>query len=81
LVRAISTRFTEEAARGLSSFERPTLIVWARERRRFFPVEYSRRLADVLPDAQLEFLEGTGPFVSEDQSVALAGLIEKFVQA
>jgi len=81
LVRAISTRFTQEAACGLGSFERPTLIVWAHERRRFFPAEHARRLADILPDARLEFLEDTGPFVSEDQPVALAGLIAKFVQA
>ncbi len=81
LVRAISTRFTEEAARGLASFSRPTLIVWARERRRFFPVQYAHRLADALPDARLEFLDETGPFVTEDQPVALAGLIQEFLQA
>lgn len=81
LVRAISIRFTEEAARGLSSFDRPTLIVWARERRRFFPVEHAHRLADLLPDARLELLDDTGPFVSEDQPVALARLIHKFADA
>ncbi|MDZ4232519.1 MAG: alpha/beta hydrolase [Dietzia sp.] len=79
LVSAISTRFTEEAGRGLSSFDRPTLIVWARERRRFFPAEYAHRLADILPDARLEFLDGTGPFVSEDQPVALSRSIQKFI--
>ncbi|NUR24487.1 MAG: alpha/beta hydrolase [Catenulispora sp.] len=80
LVRGISTRFTEEAARGLGSFDRPTLLVWARERRRFFPVEYARRLAEVLPDARLELLEDSGPFVSEDQPVALAGRIHTFAR-
>ncbi len=81
LVRAISTRFTEEAARGLTSFPRPTLIVWARERRRFFPIQYAHRLADALPNARLEFLDDTGAFVTEDQPVALAGLIQAFLQA
>jgi pimeloyl-ACP methyl ester carboxylesterase len=80
LVRAISTRYTEEAARGLTSFDRPTLIVWARERRRFFPVEHAHRLADLLPDARLELLDDTGPFISEDQPVALARSIQMFAE-
>ncbi len=80
LVRAISTRFTEEAGRGLASFSRPTLIVWARERHRFFPVRYAHQLADNLPNARLEFLDDSGPFVSEDQPMALAGLIRDFLE-
>ena len=80
LVRAISTRFTEEAAHGLSSFDHPTLIVWARERRRFFPIEHAHRLAALLPDPRLELLDDTGPFISEDQPVALAHLIERFLE-
>jgi pimeloyl-ACP methyl ester carboxylesterase len=80
LVRGISTRSTDEAARGLSSFDRPTLIVWANERRRFFPVEHAHRLAGILPDARLEILDDTGPFVSEDQPAALARLIDKFAE-
>lgn len=81
LVRAISTRFTEEAAHGLGSFDRPTLLVWARERRRFFPVAHAHRLATLLPDARLELLDDTGPFISEDQPLALAQLIQAFVAA
>lgn len=78
LVRAISTRFTEEAAHGLNAFSHPALIVWARERRRFFPVEHARRLVRSLPDARLELLDHTGPFVSEDRPIALARLIDAF---
>ena len=81
LVRAISSRFTEEAALGLESFDRPTLIVWARERRRFFPVEHAHRLAALFPDAHLELLDDTGPFISEDQPIALAQLIGRFMEA
>lgn len=80
LVRAISTRFTEEAAHALSSFDKPTLIVWARERRRFFPAEHAHRLAALLPDARLELLDDTGPFISEDQPIALAHLIRTFAE-
>ncbi|GAA3856743.1 alpha/beta fold hydrolase [Amycolatopsis tucumanensis] len=79
LVRAISSEFTQEAARGLNAFHRPTLIAWARERRRFFPQEHAHRLACILPNAHLEVLENTGPFISEDQPVALARLIQDFL--
>ncbi|MEU0510921.1 MULTISPECIES: alpha/beta fold hydrolase [Amycolatopsis] len=79
LVRSISSEFTQEAARGLVTFRLPTLIAWARERRRFFPQEHAHRLAGILPNAHLELLENTGPFISEDQPVALARLIHDFL--
>lgn len=81
LVRAISTRFTIEAAEGLHTFAKPTLIAWALERRRFFPVEHAYRLAQLLPDSHVELIDHSGPFVSEDQPVQLARLVAGFVPA
>ncbi|MFJ8819653.1 alpha/beta fold hydrolase [Amycolatopsis thermoflava] len=79
LVRGIDAQFTQAAALGLAGFDRPTLIVWARERRRFFPLDHAHRLAGLLPQARLEVLDNTGPFVSEDQPVALAHVIDDFL--
>ncbi|HLM63111.1 MAG TPA: alpha/beta hydrolase [Acidimicrobiales bacterium] len=81
LVRAISRRFTEEAARDLAGFTKPALIIWALERRRFFPVEHAHRLAARLPNARVELIEDSGPFVTEDQPVKVASLIASFVSA
>lgn len=81
LVRAISRRFTQDAARDLGSFEKPALIIWARERRRFFPVEHAHRLASLLPNARVELIDDSGPFVTEDQPKQVATLVRSFVEA
>jgi pimeloyl-ACP methyl ester carboxylesterase len=77
LVRAISIRYTEEAASGLPTFDRPTLLAWARQG--FFPVAHAQRLAGLLPRAQLRFVEDSGPFVTEDQPRQLVELISEFL--
>lgn len=77
LVRAISNRFTVEAAEDLRRFDRPTLLAWARQN--FFPLAHAERLAGLLPDAELVIIEDSGPFVGEDAPHELARLIEEFL--
>lgn len=77
LVRAISTRFTLEAAEGLRHFDRPSLLAWARQD--FFPLAHAERLAGLLPDAHLTVIDASGPFVGEDAPHELARLIEDFL--
>lgn len=77
LVSAISKRFTEEAAYGLRGFGRPALLAWSRQS--FFPLAHAERLAGILPDAHLEIIENSGPFVAEDAPHELARLIDQFV--
>lgn len=79
MVSAISPRFTQDIALRLSSFAKPVLIVWALERRRFFPVEHAHRLAALFPDAQLRLIDDSGPFVTEDQPVVTAAHIAEFL--
>jgi pimeloyl-ACP methyl ester carboxylesterase len=55
------------------------LLVWARERRRFFPLEHAHRLATLFPDAAVEIIEDSGPFVTEDQPRAVATAIRLFI--
>ena len=77
LVRAISVRYTQEAAVGLRGFDRPALLAWSQQN--FFPVDHAHRLARLLPHAQLEIIEDSGPFVTEDQPEQLTRLIVDFL--
>jgi pimeloyl-ACP methyl ester carboxylesterase len=79
MVAAISPRFTEEVATMLAAFEKPVLVVWADERRRFFPLEHGRRLAAAFPDARLAVVAERVPFLTEDQPVATARHIARFL--
>ena len=79
LVRAIDPRHTVDVAKRLSDFARPVLLAWARERRRFFPLEHAYRLASLFTDAAVEVIEDSGPFVTEDQPTVLARAIRRFV--
>ncbi|HEX5727351.1 MAG TPA: alpha/beta hydrolase [Longimicrobiaceae bacterium] len=77
-LRAISPRYTEEAARKLADFRKPALILWSPEDR-FFPLEHARRLARIIPDARLETVDDAYAFLAEDQPRRVAELIADFV--
>lgn len=79
LVRAIDPQYTVDVAKRLPTFSRPVLLAWARERRRFFPLKHAHRLASLFPDAIVEVIEDSGPFVTEDQPAAVAHAIRHFV--
>ena len=78
-LRAISNRYTLEAAERLRDFDRPALIAWAPDDR-FFKLIYGERLAAAIPDARLVRIEASRTFVSEDQPERLAELIGGFVR-
>lgn len=75
-LRAVSPRYTEEAARKLPGFGKPALVIWAPENR-FFPMDHARRLAGLL-NAPLELVDDAWAFVAEDQPKRVAELIAKF---
>jgi pimeloyl-ACP methyl ester carboxylesterase len=79
LVRAIHPKYTLDVAKRLAGFRKPVLLAWARERRRFFPLEHAHRLASLFPDATVVVIEDSGPFVTEDQPKAVARAIQHFV--
>jgi pimeloyl-ACP methyl ester carboxylesterase len=78
-LRGIDPRHTNEAIARLRSFDRPTLIAWAREDR-FFKAAFAERLARDIPTARLEWVEDSYTFVSEDQPERVAELIAGFVR-
>ena len=51
--------------------------IWA-DKERFFPREHAERLAQLLPDARLETIEGSRTFVPLDQPERLARLVAEF---
>ena len=77
VLRGVSPRYTLEAARGFSSFDRPVLLAWARDDR-LFPLALARRLAASFPRARLEVIDDCRTFVPEDQPDRLAKLIAAF---
>jgi len=77
-VAAISKRDTLEAAEKLRAFDRPALVVWAREDK-VFPFAHAERLVELLPQGRLEVIEDSYSFVPEDQPERLAQLIRDFV--
>ena len=77
LLSGIHHSQTLEAATRLSGFDRPVLIAWSADDR-FFPTEHAERLAAILPDARLEWIENSRTFSPEDQPERLAELIAGF---
>jgi pimeloyl-ACP methyl ester carboxylesterase len=69
---------TLDAAARLAGFDKPVLIAWSADDR-FFPREHAERLAKLIPDARLEWVEDARTFSPEDRPERLAGLIGSFV--
>jgi pimeloyl-ACP methyl ester carboxylesterase len=68
-----------KAAEELRSFERPALVVWAKEDR-VMPPEHGRRLAELLPQGRLVEIEDSYTLIPEDQPVELARALREFVR-
>jgi pimeloyl-ACP methyl ester carboxylesterase len=68
-----------EATGQLRSFDRPALVVWAREDR-VMPPEHGRRLAELLPQGRLVEVGDSYTLIPIDQPTALAREIRDFVR-
>jgi pimeloyl-ACP methyl ester carboxylesterase len=79
LLRGMDKRYTLEAGERLAEFDRPSLIAWSREDQ-VFPRRYAERLAEVLPNARLEWIDDSYTFSPEDQPARLAELIAGFIR-
>lgn len=77
-LRGISGKRLDAASRRLGSFDRPVLLPWASEQA-WFPIEHARRLATILPDAQVVEIRESGGFINLDRPAALATVIAGFV--
>jgi pimeloyl-ACP methyl ester carboxylesterase len=68
----------QAASRSVASVDRPALVVWAADDK-FFPVAHGRKLAELMPDARFELVEGSRTFIPEDQPARLVELISGFL--
>jgi pimeloyl-ACP methyl ester carboxylesterase len=76
-LRNVNRKYTLAAAEKLPNFEQPVLLAWGDDGR-VFPIEDAKRLAEVLPNAQLEIVRDSRAFVPEDQPEELARLVVDF---
>jgi pimeloyl-ACP methyl ester carboxylesterase len=67
------------AAEGLRSFDRPALVVWAKEDR-VMPPSHGRRLAELLPQGRLIEIADSYTLIPEDQPGELARAIRQFIR-
>jgi pimeloyl-ACP methyl ester carboxylesterase len=74
----VTNKDTLAAAERLRDFDRPVLLVWAREDR-FFPLKLAERLLERLPNGRLELIDDSRTFIPIDQPERLTKLIREFV--
>jgi pimeloyl-ACP methyl ester carboxylesterase len=67
------------AAERLPGFERPALVVWARDDR-VMPPEHGSRLAGLLPQGQLTEVDDSYTLIPLDQPARLAQIIRDFIR-
>jgi pimeloyl-ACP methyl ester carboxylesterase len=67
------------ATENLRSFDRPTLVVWAKQDR-VMPPEHGRRLVELLPDGRLIEIDDSYTLIPEDQPDELARAIRQFIR-
>ena len=70
-------RLLLKTAERLPAFERPVLVVWAREDR-VMPPEHGRRLAELFPAGRLAEVADSYTLIPLDQPAELARLIREF---
>jgi pimeloyl-ACP methyl ester carboxylesterase len=76
--RSARRRQMVEACERLRGFDRPALVVWTPEDRIQRP-EHGRRLAELLPDAELVEIRDSYTLIMRDQPQAFAEAIRAFV--
>jgi pimeloyl-ACP methyl ester carboxylesterase len=74
---AADTGFLLAAAERLPGFNRPALVVWARQDR-VMPPEHGRRLAGLLPQGRLTEVDDSYTLIPLDQPAKLARAIQDF---
>jgi pimeloyl-ACP methyl ester carboxylesterase len=79
VMRSAAQSYIQAAGERLTArFTRPVLFIWSPEDK-FFPLANARRYADALPDARVQLVQDAYSFTPEDQPVAMAELIRRWV--
>ncbi|BBY34969.1 oxidoreductase [Mycolicibacter minnesotensis] len=80
LTKSLNQQTSLDAGARLSGFAKPALIAWSADDL-FFPAEDGRRLAQTLPNARFELIEGARTYSMIDQPERLADLVAEFAGA
>ena len=78
--RRLSPEYTMAIARELELLDLPVLVLWG-DRDPFQKPAYAKRLADAIPNAQLEWITGVAHWIMEEQPDEVAARIEAFLAA
>ena len=78
-IRSGEPELVAQDTERLSSFDRPALVVWAKEDR-VMPVDHGRRLAELLPQGRLVEVDDSYTLIPVDQPQELARHIREFVR-
>jgi pimeloyl-ACP methyl ester carboxylesterase len=78
-IRSGEPSLVATATEGLRSFDRPALVVWAKEDR-VMPPDHGRRLAELLPQGRLVEVDDSYTLIPIDQPGVLARSIREFVR-
>ena len=79
-LKGLSPRHTLDAAARFGSVRQPVLVAWGADDK-FFAPELGRRLAQALPNARFELIEGARTFAPEDRPDRIAQLVREFARA
>ena len=71
--------FMTQVAAELVGFTKPVLLAWAADDKHF-PLAHARRLAGIVPNAQLELIEGSRTWGMRDQPERTAQLLGQFTR-
>jgi len=78
-IRGCKPALTNAAAEALASFPRPVLLAWS-EGDVLFPEADARKLAEMIPDAELTWITGSRTFSMVDQPEQLLAAIRPFLE-
>ena len=78
--RRLSPEYTMAVAREIETLDLPALVLWG-DKDPFQKPAYAQRLADAIPGAQLEWIEGAAHWIMEEQPQAVAVKIAGFLDA
>jgi len=72
--------YTREIEPLYPELDLPVLVVWGREDP-WIPVDRAHRLAELIPGARLELVDGAGHLIQLDQPAALAAILHRWLAA
>ncbi|GAA3575207.1 alpha/beta hydrolase [Amycolatopsis ultiminotia] len=71
-------RYTDEIEPRYGTLALPTLVVWGTEDT-WIPVDRAHRLADLIPNAQLELVDAAGHLIQLDAPAALTAVVHRWL--